>query len=178
MANRTFTGPRRGLIQTRRPANRGWDGFVTTAPVAVPAGSKVLINTFALNNPGIDETALRTVGVMSVVSDQKNGDEQQIGAFGLIVINDTALALGITGMPGPVTGIGEDGWFLYVPFANTFLIATQVGFESPAGDSIRFDSRAKRKVHDGTGLAAVVENAHATHAFNFQVVYRILSMVS
>ena len=161
----------------RSAPNRGWSGFTTPAFVAVPAATKVLLGTFVLFNPGIDETILRTVGMLAVVSDQLVVTEAQIGAFGFIGVTDIAAAAGAASIPGPVTDAGDD-WFLYVPFASQFTLASAASFQAVGFSNISFDSKAKRKFDEGTTIALMIENANATQGFNAVFSLRMLSMVS
>ncbi len=109
---------------TRRSnPNRAWAGTVDTEN-AFGGGSKILLGSFSLSNPNIDETILRTVGVLSIRSDQIAAPEEQVGAFGMIKVTDLAIAAGAASIPGPVTDIGDDGWFVHVPFAQA-----RLGFE-------------------------------------------------
>ena len=165
-------------VRRRSGSNKSWDGFFTPSPVVIPAASKVLLGSIMLNNPGIDETVLRTVGTLGVASDQSAASEVQIGAFGMIVVSDDALAVGITAIPGPVTGVGEDGWFLFASINQRFLFGSAIGMNPDYGHVYNFDSRAKRKIEDGRVVVLVAENAHATHGFNVTLALRQLSMVS
>ncbi len=158
--------------------NRSWAGFNTASPVVVAAGTKVLLATLVLSNPGIDETVLRNVGVVSIQSDQSAATEQQIGAFGMIQVTDIAAAAGVASIPGPITDGTDDGWFTYVPFAQAFQFKTGVGFQGNVAQLYQFDSKARRRTSEGQLLAMVVENAHATHGLQIAVVLRTLSMVS
>ena len=105
--------PRRNLRFPRqsRP-NRGWAGVVSAAGVAVPAASKVLLGSFILVGE-VEETILRTVGQIGIVTDQTAASEDQLGAFGLATVSNVAFAIGITAIPGPVTEIEDDGWFVH-----------------------------------------------------------------
>ena len=156
--------------------NRTWFRIVTTAIVNIPAASKVLIATGVLGNQGIDETILRTVGMLSIGTDNTAGNEAQVGAFGMTVVKDTAAAAGVASIPGPITEGGDDGWVLYVPFAQTWDAATAVG-HTVRSVQYPFDSRGKRIVSTGESLAIVCENAHATEGFDLLVVMRVLSQV-
>ncbi len=131
-----------------------------------------------MSNPNIDETVLRTVGLISIQSDQAAAQEEQIGAFGMIVVNDLAVAAGAASIPGPITDRGDDGWHLYVPFAQTLSVATVVGFHGNFATQYGFDSKAKRRVEEGSQIAIMVENAHATHGLLVSFVFRMLSQVS
>ena len=158
------------------PANRSWTGTVSTTAVSVPVSTKVLLTRVVLSNPGIDETVLRTVGSISVTSDQTAATENQLGAFGLIIVNDVAATLGVTVIPGPVTDIDDDGWFVYVPVVQRLVVATAVGTVN--GVRYNFDSRAKRIIHDGTGIAVMIENASAASVLIVTIGFRVLTMVT
>jgi len=151
-------------LPARQPTN--WArGFSTGGNyVTVAAGTKVLLGSF-LPLAGINETIRRTRGVFSVKSDQVTVAETQSGAFGMVVVTDAALAIGITAIPGPVTDAGDDGWFVWEPF---FRFGAPAGSgPDPGGESAIFvDSKAMRKLPDGFSAAIVVENANATFGFD------------
>ena len=157
--------------------NRSWARLFTAAAVNVPAASKVLIGGFSLSIDGIDETVLRSVGRFYVASDAPTASESQIGAFGMILISDAAQAIGVTAVPGPITDASDDGWFTYMPIVQSSVAFTSVGIEPIAGVGYDFDSKAKRVFDSGRQIAVMVENAHATHAFNFTIVMRLLGQV-
>ena len=165
-------------FQSRSRPNRAWANFVTSARVIVNAASKVLLGGFSLSNANIDETVLRVVGTIGIRSDQTGVSEDQVGAFGMIQVTDTAAAAGVASIPGPITDGADDGWFVYVPFTRSFIVLSSVGANPDFSFSIPFDSKAKRRSGDGTQLAIVVENAHATHGLTISVVLRLLAMVS
>ena len=164
------------LPRGRRRPNRSWAGVASTAVVNIPAASKVLLGSFSPTTSG-DVTALRTVGYVSIASDNSGATEFQIGAFGMIVVSDTALALGITAIPGPITDIADDGWFTYLPFGFEELVLTQAGVRPNRMRHMPLDSRGKRIVEDGRAVAIVAENAHATHAFDLLFSVRMLSLI-
>ncbi len=133
---------------------------------AVGAGTKVFLGALTLSNPGIGETVLRTRGRVSV--DAVAGVKPQ-GAFGMIVINDLALAAGAASIPGPVTDGPDDGWFVWESFQFT-ATAERLSYE------FEFDSRARRRTEEGFGLAVMVESAAA--AFNITSSISLLSRLS
>ena len=161
-----------------RSPNRTWTGITSTAATAVAAGTKVLAGSFVLSNPGIDETILRTVGVIGIASDQTAASELQLGAFGFLVVTDLAVAAGAASIPGPVTDISDDGWFMFVPFVQELRFLSGSGFAPNAVRLYHFDSKAKRKLPDGSSVAVMVENAHATHGFQLFFSLRMLTMVT
>ncbi len=168
----------RNVSRRSSPPNRSWAGFRTNAPIAVPANTKILLSTLGLSNPGIDETVLRNVGIISIVTDQVVAGEQQIGAFGMVKVSTIAATAGAASIPGPITDASADGWFTYVPFAQEFQFISAVGVAFNAATQYQFDSKAKRRVNTGFALAMMVENAHATHGFFISVVLRTLSQVT
>ncbi len=169
---RSFAARRSG----GRAPNRSWSSFVINAPVNVPAASKVLLATGILSNINIDETVLRTVGEIVTASDQFAVTEEQIGAFGMIVVNDVAAGVGVGSVPGPMTN-GADDWFVYQPLIQFLAVPTSVGVEAQFGTVHQVNSKAKRIVSEGRLIAFVVENLHATDAFNIIWNLRVLTMV-
>ncbi len=172
MARRQFTrGP-------QRTPNRNWAGVVATAGTTLGANNKVLVATFTLANQGIDETILRTVGGISIASDQVAASESQFGALGVCVVSDQAIATGITAIPDPVTDVSDDLWMLYVSFAQEFRLGGTAASLTPNFATwYPFDSKAKRVVHSGYALAVVVANASASFGLKFAVNMRLLGQV-
>ena len=151
-------------FSARRTAPRtDWARLVQALPVTVAAGTKVLIATFTLSNTGISETVRRTRGRLWISSDQSAAPEEQFGAFGLVVVNDLALAAGAASIPGPVTDASDDGWFVWLPFLQN----SALGLGAPFGYGYDFDSKGMRTIDDGFGIAVMVENSHATEGLNF-----------
>ena len=133
----------------------------------------MLDSFFVPTNPGIDLTILRTVGVLSVVSDQAAAVEDQMGAFGMIIVTENARAIGVTAMPDPVTDAGDDGWFVYQSFAQK----TNAGGADPS-KTYMLNSKAKRIIQGtGVNIALMVKNAHATHGLQYAILIRILAQV-
>ena len=157
----------------RAPTN--WARSVATGYVTIAAGTKVLLATVILSNPGINETIRRTRGRFSVHSDQAVGGEPQLGALGWIVVNDLAIAAGAASIPGPVTDASDDGWFVWEAFAS-------FGFNGTGGQlfdrSYQYDSKAMRRVQEGFTIALMVENANATTGFNISCGTSILTSLS
>ena len=159
----------------RKIVNRSWSSVQDAAFSAVPAASKILVGTFSVANPGIDFTTLCVVGSISIASDQSAGIETQCGSFGLILVTDAAVAIGVTVMPSPHLDSSDDGWFVYKSFAQQSSLAENFG---PFSYTYDFDSKAKR-IHRGVGMqcAVMVSNSHATHGLEFLLQLRTLSMV-
>ena len=168
---------RQRSFQRSSSPNRSWSSAIATARVAVAGNTKVLVGSFTLSNPNIDETVLRTVGLIAIASDQVAATEDQIGAFGLIQVTDLAIAAGAASIPGPTTNASDDGWFAYQAFAQTLQFGTLVGFQPQMATQYHFDSKAKRRSEEGQNLAVMVEN-NGTTGFVIMAVFRLLSMVS
>ena len=165
---------RRQFNRSSRP-NRGWSGLIEPTYTVIPAASRVLLSSFVPSNPGIDLTILRCVGGISVKTDNASSPEDQLGVFGMIAVSDAAAAIGITALPDPVDDIDFDGWFLYQSFAQSFHVATSVGF-GIFDRWYSFDSKAKRILPgEGVTLVAVASNAHASEGFEIAVNLRIFA---
>jgi len=167
----------RGQQVRRRSSNKAWTG-VGVGQTTIAVSSKVLLGTVVLSNPNIDETILRTVGVLGVESDQIAASETQLGAFGMIVVSDQAVSVGASAIPGPVSDIGDDGWFVYVPILQSLVFGSAIGFDPSGIVQYNFDSKAKRKIQEGETVALIIENAGASFVFNAGLRFRLLSMVT
>jgi len=168
---RTFAGRQ---VQ-RQKAGTNWSRVVSAVQITIAASSKVLLTSFSLDNPGIMETVRRTRGKIMVSADVA-GVEPRVGAFGLIVINDVAKALGVTGIPGPVTDADNDDWFVWEPFGAITAMIEGAGSTTGNGPMVfEFDSKAMRRIPDGSGVAVMVENASGTTGLKFWFGMSILS---
>ena len=165
-----------GFPQRQNRANRSWAGIEFEATTAA-AGAKVLIGGFTLSNPGIDETILRTRGSVMTAPTTPTADHQTHAAWGMIVVNDLAVAAGVASIPGPVTDRGDDGWLVWEPLQATLDFSTAVGKDYKAGAVFPFDSKAKRIIEEGFQIAIVVENAAAAGTISFSGMFRALTMV-
>ena len=141
----------------------------------VAAGTKVLLGTVILSNPGIGEVVRRTRGLLSVTSDQASAMESQIGAIGMIVVNDLALAAGAASIPGPVTDLDDDGWFVWQPFAQ-ICGATVAGITtSSLPGRYDFDSKAMRRIEQGFGIAIMAESIAGVSPAEVSVNFSLLT---
>ncbi len=147
----------------RRPGT--WSRFVDTGIVAVPAASKVLVASAVLSNPGINETLRRVRGFILLLSDQTAATERQLGAFGICVASDAAVAAGAASLPGPVTELDDDLWQTWLPLQGALTVVSGVGFILQ-DNKIQIDSKAMRRIQQGQSLAIMAENASATFGFS------------
>ena len=119
-------------------------------------------------------TVTRVVGSMFCGNDQVAAIERPIGAVGMMVVSEKAIATGATAVPDPITEQASDEWFLYRSFG--VIGAPTVG--NPFME-FQFDSRAQRKVQDGEDVALVVANgAAAAHTLVFTLIFRMLVKLS
>ena len=105
-------------------------------------------------------TITRTIGLLSIISDQATASESPHGAFGALVVSEKAATLGVTALPDPVTEANSDEWFLYGLWDAMTVVAA-----APAQASSRqyaFDSRAQRKVEEGEQIVFMIANAGST----------------
>jgi len=135
----------------------------------------VLLGTFVPSVVSIDETILRTRGMFAVETDQSAASENQLGAFGMIIVSDNAAAAGVASIPGPATEASDDGWFVWVPIVQRWELGTFVGFDSHQSVQYEIDSKAKRIVQAGQTIAVVVESVAS--GFTIATVFRMLSQV-
>jgi len=169
IAGRTFQrGPRR---QT------DWAlSAISVDSVNVPAASKVRLAFFlpAALSVSAPATLIRTRGVFHITSDVQVS-ERQLGAFGIAFVNEVAGALGVTAIPGPATDALFDGWFehQYI-MQRQLLTGTGANLESDAGKQYVIDSKAMRKYDTDSSLVVMVENIHASHAFDITFGIRFL----
>ena len=142
----------------------------------VPAGTKVLIASIgsaALSAiaPG---TIVRTRGIITIDSDQQAASEDQVGGFGVGLVNEVARALGVTALPGPSTDALWDGWFVHQFIQERFLFVSGVGVAPNAGRRYIIDSKAMRKFESDEGLIIMAENSSSTNGMNIGVSLRFL----
>ncbi len=104
-------------------------------------------------------TVIRTHLEIFLRSDQSAADELQSGAVGTCIVNDDAVAVGITAIPGPVSDLGSDVWFAHqIVFGDAVSLADR----TVGGAHFTLDSKAMRKVGIGQDLVVMLENAVAT----------------
>ena len=150
--------------------NRSWAGATTSTYTTLGTASTSVITGFIAT--GGDQTILRVVGLLSITSDQAGAVEDQVGAFGMIIVSDVAFAAAI--VPAPIAQQDDDGWFVYQAFS-------QQGDASVTSSLLRsyvIDSKAKRIVElEGRSVALVITNASASHGLKFALNLRILSQL-
>jgi len=117
-------------------------------------------------------TVVRTRGMLLVNSDQTAATERQLGAYGFAVVSEQAAAIGVTAVPTPVTDQDSDLFFVYESFARMQNVASAIGISEYMPQT--FDSKAMRKVEDGSTIVDVMELSSLSDGVTFQVAFRQL----
>ena len=151
-------GPRRGFIRPP-PRTKIWipAGF---AIQALAAGADTLIGT--LNAAALalrPFTLLRTRLEITFRSDQSAANESPTGAYGEIVVKETATAIGITALPKPLTE-GDADWHVYQGMTAPIFALSSVGVQDVSVHYV-IDSKAMRKLGPQDDLAVVFETRSA-----------------
>ena len=154
MARRRFASVRGARRKT------DWSASVAqTALLAVAGSAAALLQVFVPFAGG--ETIIRIRGLLTVRSDQNAASENMIGAFGICVVTEQAVSVGITAIPHSATDASWDGWLLHQFIAERFLFFSSVGAQT--GDSglgrYPLDSKAMRKINDDERMVLVYENS-------------------
>ncbi len=153
----------------RRVSNVSWGGL-EIIPTTLAVDTKVILGSFVLSGQ-FDETALRVRGNLTYSSDQVATLERPQAAVGMVVVSEDAFTVGISAVPGPVTDIGNDGWFMWQALAAFF---------DTGGDNVPFnfpiDQKGKRIVREGSRIVVVAEGSTTTTAGIIWGYLRLLGM--
>jgi len=139
-----------------------WFGFNESRSTLASANTAVLVHT--LNAAALSLrpfTIVRSLFHWSVRSDQTGASENYSAGFGIAVVTDQASAIGVTAVPTPFTDLGSDEWLLHDVIDGRFEFISGTGVEanslSPRGGKL-IESKAMRKVENGSDIVTVVEN--------------------
>ncbi len=102
-------------------------------------------------------TIVRVRGFWTVRSDQNAATENFSSVLALAVVSEQALAIGVTAVPTGDTDRDSDLFFVFEELAGTLFLADATGFQQ-AQPSKEYDSRAMRKVEEGSDVAFTLEN--------------------
>ena len=156
--------PYRGSVQRERSDRVPvWIGG-RIAGSAAAGNSSTLLST--LNAAALalrPFTIIRTHIVLDITSDQLAAGETVVGAYGEIVVKETAATAGIASVPTPITEIGA-GFHVYQGLIHDFLFGDVTGFQARASTQYLIDSKAMRKVSINEDLAAVIQLGSAPGA--------------
>jgi len=152
--NRHFV---RGAAAISRKRETSWFGF-PPAETGL-AGSSVLVFTLTAAALALRPfTIVRTHVELSLRSDQAAAIERQFGGFGIAVVSDQAVAIGVTAVPTPITDSDSNLWL-----AHTMIFADESNLtdRTRSGTFKTIDSKAMRKVELGQDIIWVAEGSGA-----------------
>jgi len=161
---RTNVGVRRASFRQSQKRQTIWAFLTPTLTVFTTAGGTILNSgtTGLLNLRPF--TIVRSHVELYIGSDQTANTESQIGAFGMAIVSDQAVAIGVTAVPTPDTDAGSDLWFAHQYMHNRIAVSSAASvFQT--GTKYTVDSRAMRKVEDGQDLIVVGELSAAGQGF-------------
>jgi len=163
----------RGRAQYRAPRRTIlWDEISSgTNKISVGASSLVLLaqmNASELAQRPLTVTRVR--GRILVRSDQVVADEEPQCVFGMMVVSDTASALGATAIPNPVSN-PDGNWFMYEDCPCGFVNDVDGNY---TWNVYEFDSKGQRKVSADEDVVLVVGNRSAADGAQLIVSGRIL----
>ncbi len=152
---------RRFARQTRGRRSAGtWGRAIDLLPVTTAV--RAVQASFSLTTAGIAETLRRVRGWVSVESDQQGTTEAYLGAMGIAVVSDTALATGITALPGPFTDLNDDIWLFWIGLGGAIIVDSAVGTRNDPQWFHQIDNKAMRRIEVGQSVVVMVENAQST----------------
>ena len=157
---RQFTRGRGRLGSERKTVWIGIAPVVTTMAAASTAVLSGSLNALALALRPF--TIVRTHLSWLLKSDQQAASEQYAAAFGIAVVSEQAVSVGVTAIPTPATDIDSDFWLLHASLVGFFALGTAVGFIEQ-GRFKDVDSKAMRKVNEDEDIV-FVEETYSTSA--------------
>ncbi len=144
----------RGGVQRRQTF---WIDMVATSSTVAAGANPLLFTGFSAGVLALRPfTIVRMRGFLKVFSDQVAATEVYGAAFGLAIVTDQALAIGVTAVPTPTTDKSSDLWFVFEELSGRFTFLSTIGV-SDNGEGRAFDSKAMRKVEEGQDIATVTE---------------------
>ncbi len=146
MAARRFQG-QRGRSRPGGRSPTAWAGFLA-ADATVAAATAQIVGSFFPSVGSPHETIVRFVGDWQVDGVGVNGTV----VVGGVVVTDAAFAAGAASIPDPITEISDDNWM----FISSATVATSA--RALYAEPLKFDSRAMRRLEEGTRLAIMIAN--------------------
>ena len=149
---------KRGTRVVSRSTRRltSWFQFV---PADTTLGGASVALVFSLNAAALalrPFTVVRSHFVVKVRSDQAAAIEQQNVGFGIAVVSDQAVAIGVTAVPTPITEMGSNLWFQHALIFSDESALTDRTRPAVGKD---LDSKAMRKVEIGQDIIVVLETS-------------------
>ncbi len=163
------SGVSRGRLAPRRSTQ--WIGSADdTALTTLGADVILLDQTFPFGEPA---TIVRTRGMLYLGPSANAADSTGFGVMGMAVVTDAAAAIGVTAIPAPSSNNDDDVWFVWTPFVANVRFDDATGFQVNTINKFPFDSKAMRKVHDGSTAVVMLEN-DTTTALQYVLHFRML----
>ncbi len=100
-------------------------------------------------------TIVRSRGFLLLRSDQEASSESYEAAYGVTVVTDEAVAIGVTAVPTPVAQSASD-WHVFETMFGRFSLGSGVAFTELGHERV-IDSKGARKVDLGEDMIEVVE---------------------
>ncbi len=149
-----------------------WVGPADQSYQAVASTNKVLIATFDPAANGLTKpTLIRTRGEVAYFNTTEGADSEIVGAYGVGVVSDQAVAAGIASIPGPWSAPEWDGWHVWRSFHYVFQFLDSTGTRQSVLRQ-EVDSKSMRKITDNETLVLVAESE--TGAFDISMALRHL----
>ncbi len=104
-------------------------------------------------------TIVRVHGWFFVASDQAAASESYCAEYGMAVVSDQAVAIGVTAVPTPVTDAGSSLFFVHGRRSGRVVFTTSGNGFRDHGSGHEWQSKAMRKVELGQDIVTVVELA-------------------
>ncbi len=117
-------------------------------------------------------TIVRSRGMIHVRSDQAIAVEDMAVFYGMAVVSDQAVAIGVTAVPTPFTDNGSDLWRSFETILGSYFDNVDGSIQNFNTQAI--DSKAMRKVEDGQDLVEVIESSTASDGSIVQTFQRSL----
>ena len=167
----------RGGFRTRVVTRRGtfWGRSPSASGTTALAATTAVLDSTAV--PVVEgETIVRTRGMIHIASDQQSAVENVVGAVGMLVASNPAVAVGVGSLPTPDTDSDSDLWFMHQYFADRSAV-DGAGLDWTNGfKTFPFDSKAMRKMEDGQTLCVIVENSSITgmlYILQYAVLFKV-----
>ncbi len=163
------TGPKRQVT---------WIGPADQGFIPVATGAKVLIATFDPSTAGLPKpTVVRTRGEVAIAMEANvETDQEAVGAYGVALVSDQAVAAGVASIPGPYDNADWDGWFVWRSWNFVQEAAGTPASLSMMMNAQEVDSKAMRKVSDNETIVLVAESQSG--AFRISMPLRLLVKLS
>ncbi len=162
---------RSGFVASQRRLTQWFRSADVSGQTTLGAGVAVLDQSLA----GITEpvTVVRCRGLISVNTDQAAASETVMGAVGMCVVSDQAFTAGVASIPTPITDKDSDLWIMHQYFQTRYQFRTGVGADV-ISQTFEFDSKAMRKVPEGSRLVWAVENASGSAGLSYILQFAVL----